>query len=70
MNLIMFNAWIFESSLSAVFATLSKNVSDLFRRRGSLEMGSALKMAMIVGGIPADLLKIVLKFSVVILFKA
>ena len=29
-------------------------------------MGSALRMAIIVGGMPADLLKTVLKFSVVI----
>jgi hypothetical protein len=37
---------------------------------GSLDMGSALKIAIIVGGRPADLLNIVLIFSVVILSKA
>jgi len=42
----------------------------MLSRTGSFEMGSALKIAMIVGGIPADLLRIVLKFSVEIFPRA
>ena len=41
-----------------------------FKRTGSFEEGSALKIPRIVGGIPADLLKIVLKFSYWILSSA
>ena len=60
-----------ESSRSDEDLAKSKRkVRVLFRSRGSLCKGSALRIAMIVGGIPADLLKIVLIFSVVMLSKA
>ena len=67
---MILRAWIFESSLSAVWASFNKNSKVVFSKTGSFERGSALKIAIIVGGIPADLLRIVLKFSVVILSKA
>jgi hypothetical protein len=43
---------------------------DLFRRMGSAWIGSALKIAIMVGGIPALRLRTVLKLSVVIFSKA
>ena len=69
-NRIMFRAWILASSLSAVLATFRRNVMVLFSRTGSLDMGSALSMEMMVGGMPADLLSVVLRFSVVIFSRA
>jgi hypothetical protein len=47
-----------------------RNSRVMLSKIGSLEMGSALNIEIIVGGIPALLLKIVLKFSVDILSNA
>ena len=68
---MMFRACIFASSSSdEVLARFKRKSSVWLRRTGWLLSGSALRMAMMVGGIPADLLKIVLWFSFVILSKA
>ena len=61
MNLRMFNAWIFASSVSFDYrARSSKNSRVLLSKIGSFDIGSALRIARIVGGIPADLLNTVL----------
>lgn len=70
MYLIMLRACIFESSFSAVYAKLIKKSRVILSSTGSLAIGSALSIAIIVGGMPADLLSIVLKFSVAILSNA
>ena len=70
MYLIMLSACTFESSFSAVYAMFSKNSNVVFNNIGSFDIGSALRIAIIVGGMPADLLRIVLKFSVEILSRA
>lgn len=63
----MFRAWIFLSSWSVLsYPSLIKKFKVLFKKIGSLLNGSALKIAMIVGGIPADLLRTVLCISFVI----
>ena len=66
----IFKAWTFESSRVALAERSNKKVMVLLSKIGSLESGSALNIAMMVGGIPALLLSIVDKFSVVILSKA
>lgn len=71
MKRMMFKAWILASSRSLEELAKSKrNFKVLLRSKGSLEIGSALRIAIIVGGIPAERLKMVLKFSVVMLSKA
>jgi hypothetical protein len=67
---MIFNACTLASSLLAFSAKSIKNSNVKFNNTGSLDAGSALKIASIVGGIPADLLKIVLTFSLDILSKA
>lgn len=66
----MLRECILESSLSAFYADFNRNSKVLFSNTGSFDNGSALSIAIIVGGRPPDLLRIVLKFSVVILSKA
>ena len=66
----MFKAWTLESSFSAVSAKFIRKFKVLPRSIGSTCNGSALKIARIVGGIPADLLNIVLRFSVIMLLSA
>jgi uncharacterized membrane protein len=60
-NLRIFNAWIFELSVSFELRAGSRRKSRvLLSKIGSFERGSALSIARIVGGIPADLLRTVL----------
>jgi len=71
MNLIMFRAWILESSSSEeVLARFKRNSKVWFKSTGWLLKGSDLKIERMIGGIPADLLKTVLWSSLVILSKA
>jgi hypothetical protein len=71
MNLMMLKAWILASSVSLqFFARPKRNSRVSFKSIGSLDSGSALSIAKIVGGIPADLLKTVEWSSVWICSKA
>jgi hypothetical protein len=64
MNLRIFRAWIFLSSVSVdVLAKFIRKSRVRFSNSGLLLNGSARRIAIIVGGSPADLLKIVLWLS-------